>query len=147
MSEERVSARLSYALRKHSPGWHVTCERTPHDILITATHAASPGLRFEYPAEWDDDTVVEIARAHWQHHEEIRIASAAPKIVNRQAVEGLRTMIAALRWTSVDVRAVSFLMWELGQLTREEAAWIAGYLGADAPNHPIYPDDLGPPGN
>jgi len=144
LSDERVSARLSYALRKHSSGWHVTCERTAHDILITATHAASRGLTFEYPADWDDDTVVEIARAHWQHHEEIRITSAAPKIVNRRAVEGLRTVIAALGWTSVDVRAVSFLMWELGQLTRDESAWIAGYLGTDAPNRLIFPDDQGP---
>ena len=70
---------------------------------------------------------------------EVDIAAAAPKLEHPDLIAGLRTIAKAFNWDTLEVRSVAFLLFEHGHLTHDEAAWLSGYDGQNAPMNPISP--------
>lgn len=72
--------------------------------------------------------------------EEVSVVDAAPPLVHPDLVRGVRALTAAFDWSSKEVRALTFLLWEVGALSRDETAWLAGFTGSGAPRHPSDPE-------
>jgi hypothetical protein len=70
---------------------------------------------------------------------EVAIADAAPALVHRDLVMGVRALATAYEWPAGEVRGVVFLLHEVGALTLEETSWLAGYVAEDAPMAPVSP--------
>jgi hypothetical protein len=62
---------------------------------------------------------------------------------HQELAMGVRALTLGFEWSSREVRAVAFLLHEVGALNHEEAAWLAGYEGEGAPMTPASPH--GPP--
>jgi hypothetical protein len=72
-------------------------------------------------------------------NDEIVIASAAPTLEHADLCLGVRTLSMAFRWHNREVGGVAFLMFEHGHLTESETAWLAGFVGLDAPATDVSP--------
>ena len=69
----------------------------------------------------------------WMHEREFAVADAAPELVHPDAAAGVRNLVTAFGWPTVQLRAVAFLLFEVDALTADEAGWLAGFATSDAP--------------
>ena len=139
MTRPVIEARIADSLGQRLNGWNVAASIDPDRAWVIAlTHPASAGLVVETGTAVEDDAV-EIAGRVLEHSTEIDIARAAPVLLHAELVMGLRTVAAMFEWPSHEVKAVVFLMFEHGHLTLDEATWLAGYEGVDAPMQPRSP--------
>ncbi len=105
---------------------------------MVLTHPASAGLVLESIGADTDDTITAAANA-LHTITEVDIAAAAPKLEHPDLIAGLRTIAKAFNWDTLQVRSVAFLLFEHGHLTHDEAAWLGGYDGRNAPMNPVSP--------
>lgn len=128
-----------------APAWAVTASITHAAdspvFNVELEHPASQGLMFSI-GEGSSDNPREWLRCAIDESEEIDIVSAAPALEHRQLVLGVRSLIKAFGWSTSESRGLAFLLYEVDALTEDEAAWLAGYCGVDAPMSPQSP--LGP---
>jgi len=124
---------LAVARRELAPSsrWVLSTERNPGGLVLLAEHPASAGLVLE-TGTFDRD-LAERHIAWWMRQREFAVADAAPELVHPEAVAGVRTLVQAFEWPTVQVRAVAFLLFEVDVLTADEAGWIAGFVASDAP--------------
>jgi hypothetical protein len=52
--------------------------------------------------------------------------------VHSDTVASVRALAVAFDWSTVQVRAVAFLLFEAGALTADEAGWLSGFVAEDA---------------
>jgi hypothetical protein len=106
----------------------LSTERNPGGLVLVAEHPASAGLVLE-TGTFDRD-LAERHIAWWMRQREFAVADAAPELVHPEAVAGVRTLVQAFEWPTVQVRAVAFLLFEVDVLTADEAGWIAGFVAS-----------------
>ena len=64
---------------------------------------------------------------------ETEICRNAPQLVHPELRLGFRTVVVFHDLENLVCRSLAFLMYEHGQVTEPEAAWMAGFLGRHAP--------------
>jgi hypothetical protein len=139
MTRPAIEARIVESLGRRLEGWNIAASMgSDGGWVVAMSHPASAGLHVETGTA-DEDDAVEIAGRVLEHSAEIDIARAAPVLSHAELVMGLRTIAAMFEWESREVKAVVFLMFEHGHLTIDEATWLAGYEGIDAPMQPRSP--------
>ena len=69
----------------------------------------------------------------WMRQREFVVADAAPELEHADIVAGVRSLVTAFDWPTVQARAVAFLLFEADGLTADEAGWLAGFVASDAP--------------
>jgi hypothetical protein len=134
-----VEAKIVELLGRRGDRW--TVEASPRrDVgwLITLTHPASAGLVIETGAR-EEVEAIDVGGRILADCTEIDIATAAPHLEHPSLIAGLRTVATAFEWSSREVRALVFLLFEHDHLTLEEAAWLGGFAGSDAPMEPVSP--------
>lgn len=132
-----LQSQLTQLLQQRSPAWELSCETSESGAYtISLSHPASHGLIY-IVEEHDSDAVVRVASAWLADNEELSIADAAPTLAHPELVLGLRTLTAAFDWPNEQVRSVAFLLAETEALNREEAAWLAGFVGSNAPGQVV----------
>jgi hypothetical protein len=125
-------------LAAHASGWSAHVEDQLAGRAVSLHHEASHGLVFDWNESGDDDPTDWILRA-LSNSAEVSIASAAPPLAHRDFVLGLRTLATVHSWDSRQMRSIASLLCEFGHLTDAETAWLAGWVGADAPKRVIDP--------
>jgi hypothetical protein len=114
-----------------SSRWVLSTEPNRAGWVLVANHPASAGLVLETGTfDWEQ---AERLVTGWMGEREFRVADAAPELVHPDTVAGVRSLATAFEWPTVQVRAVAFLLFESDVLTADEAAWLAGFVAADAP--------------
>ena len=140
-ASERLAEMVEDAAAR-APAWVVTGTITragDQDLLnVELQHPASHGLTFSFAASTTDAR--ESLRQGMQRSEEIAVVNAAPALEHPRLVLGVRSLIQAFQWSSTEVRGLAFLLAEADALNEEEAAWLAGYCGTDAPMSPQAPE-------
>jgi hypothetical protein len=114
-----------------SSRWTLSADRNASGFVLVADHPASAGLVLD-TATFDLDIAVQLVSS-WMRQREVAIADAAPDLVHPATVAGVRALARAFEWPTVQVRAVAFLLFETGVLSVDEAAWLAGFVGTEAP--------------
>ena len=100
--------------------------------VVQLEHPASTGLGLETGAT-DEVDAARIAIRMLASSDEIAIAWTSPTLEHAELCLGVRTLATMFRWHNREVRGVTFLMFEHGHLTERETAWLAGFVGRDAP--------------
>ena len=106
--------------------------------VVQLEHPASAGLGLETGAA-DEADAAPIAIRMLESNGEIAIASASPRLEHADLCLGVRTLAMAFQWHNREVAGVTFLMFEHGHLTERETAWLAGFVGHDAPSAHLSP--------
>lgn len=144
MEPSQLLEQLRTDAAAQAPDWVVTGNITRAvDVPILNVemeHPASHGLIFSVEGSTEDPRGW--LRRAIEESKEIAIVSGAPPLEHRRLVLGVRTLIQGFHWSSKEVRSLAFVLYEADALTIDEAAWLAGYCGADAPMSPQSP--LGP---
>ena len=124
---------LAVARRELGPSsrWSFALQRDAHGFVLVADHPASAGLMIE-TGTLDHDLAARCI-ASWMGQREIAVADAAPELVHPDTVAGVRALAVAFDWPTVQVRAVTFLLFEAGVLTADEAGWLSGFVAHHAP--------------
>jgi hypothetical protein len=136
---EEAIDRLCRELEASSPLWSVeTLKSSSNRWTVECRHPASHGLDIDVDPT-NDAQVVSLTQG-WSGRREFVIASSAPPLVHPERALSLRTLIDAFQWTAIEVRGLTFVLYEHGFLTLDETAWLAGYAAADAPRRPISPE-------
>jgi hypothetical protein len=131
---------LAVARRQLAPSsqWALSTERNAGGFVLVAEHPASAGLMFETGTFDSDEAERHIA---WlMRQREFPVADAAPELAHPDTVSGVRGLVVAFNWPTVQVRAVAFLLFDAGVLTADEAGWLAGFVALDAPMVTSRPD-------
>ncbi|WP_052668107.1 hypothetical protein [Nitriliruptor alkaliphilus] len=141
MNEQTFIKALEQRAQQLVPAWkvEVRSEPTATAATVSLTHPASHGLLLDVsgdaakpdPLTWMQNALAE--------NPELMVVAAAPALAHRQLVLGVRSLIAAFEWHNREVRALAFVLWEVGALTEQEAAWLAGYCGSEASMTPVSP--------
>jgi len=128
-----IPGELGSWLGHRGDGWTIAASTVPDGSwTVVLEHPASWGKILQTGAHTESDAL-QVARRWLDADDEIRIVAAAPPLVHAGLCLGVRTFVTAFEWTNREVRGVAFLMYEHGMLDEPETAWLAGYLGEDAP--------------
>ena len=139
MPSNVVETQLATWLSANSVGWTVVASRDRRGAwLVSLDHPASAGLRIETGAT-DALEATRIAMKCIKAADEITTASAAPALEHRDLVMEVRTIAQVFDWHTDEIRAVAFMLFSHGHISRGEAAWMSGFLGHGAPRHPVDP--------
>lgn len=109
---------------------------------VLVQHPASHGLQLELAdnreGNQEQSQQMSVLNSLAQNSE-IEICSRAPALAHVDLLLGLRTVINVHHLDNSTCRSLAFLMYEHGQITEPEAAWVAGFLGQDPPMRPQSP--------
>ena len=136
---EGIERAIKDSLDLDAVGWHVVAAQDDRDEwAICLDHPASHGLVIETSTSTATDAL-RLALSILSSSDELAIVGAAPVLEHTDLLLGVRTLTQCHEWDNLEVRAVAFLMFEHGHITRAETAWLAGFIGRDAPRNPVDP--------
>ena len=141
MEPSQLLEQLRADAAAQAPDWNVTGN------ITRAADAAILNVEMEHPAShglvfWVESTTKDPRgwlRRAIEESKEIAIVRGAPALEHHQLVLGVRSLTQGFQWSSTEVRSLAFLLHEVDALTEDEAAWLAGYCGTDAPMPPQSP--------
>lgn len=139
MEPDEVAVQIEEMLGPRLDRWAI--EPTTNDRgewEISLTHPASAGIVI-LTGRTNPAAAITTASESLNTMTEIDVASAAPSLKHTNLIAGLRTITKAFNWSTQEVRAVAFLLFEFDHLTEDEAAWLSGFEGDGAPMNPVSP--------
>jgi hypothetical protein len=131
---EQIRAAVEAVLPRPARPWAIEVNRQPvtDSWRIELQHEASFGFVFE-TGDVDADAAIARVRQYLRGIEpELARVAAAPVLVHREDVMGVRSLAHVFNWSKMEVASVVRFV-EPSMLTHDEAEWLIEWIGHDGP--------------